>query len=383
MSHRITEAAPEPEHGGATLHSRDGRRAVLHPLWLRERTPAPEQFDPDNNQRLFEPSELPADLQVTEANLVPPDGLQLAFSDGHSCRLSLDALAQELGWQDDPQAPPRPAPWTAELQERPTASWADLDDPARLGDLLAGFHRTGFCVLTDTPTEPGSLQTIAERFGYLRDTNFGPLFDVVTKPNPTDQAYTGRGLSAHADNPYRRPIPGIQLLHCLQTSVEGGLSTLVDGFALAERLAQEMPEAARVLETTPVRFRYEAGPAIMQAQGPLIERDLEGRLSCVRFSSRVDYVPPLDPATLELFYQGRRRLYQLAGDPAFEIRFRLEPGMLMMMDNLRVLHGRTGFDHTRGHRHLQGCYIDHDGPDGLYRVLMRDGTAVGAGREVA
>lgn len=383
MAERIIDACLESASGGVCVTSTDGGRAVLHPLWLRERTPAAEQFDPDNNQRLFEPSELPEDLRVSEARIVPPDGLQVAFSDGHRCRLPLDPLAQELGWQPDPQAPPRPEPWAGDLEARPGARWRELDDPDRLRDLLAGFFRYGFCVLHDTPTEPGSLEHIAKRFGYLRDTNFGPLFDVVTKANPTDQAYTGRGLSAHADNPYRRPIPGIQLLHCLETTVEGGLSTLVDGFALAERLEREMPEAARVLETTPVRFRYEAGPAIMQARGPLIERDLEGRLSCVRFSSRVDYVPPLAPDTLELFYRGRRRMYQLAGDPAFEIRFRLEPGMLLMMDNLRVLHGRTGFDGTRGHRHLQGCYIDHDGPDGLYRVLIRDGAAVAAGREVA
>jgi gamma-butyrobetaine dioxygenase len=42
-----------------------------------------------------------------------------------------------------------------------------------------------------------------------------------------------------------------------------------------------------------------------------------------------------------------------------------------MMDNRRLLHGRTAFDPREGLRHLQGCYIDLDGPRSLYRVLRR------------
>ena len=37
-------------------------------------------------------------------------------------------------------------------------------------------------------------------------------------------------------------------------------------------------------------------------------------------------------------------------------------GELMLFDNSRVLHGRTSYDPIQGHRHLQGCYIDLDGP---------------------
>ena len=46
-------------------------------------------------------------------------------------------------------------------------------------------------------------------------------------------------------------------------------------------------------------------------------------------------------------------------------------GELLMMDNRRLLHGRTGFDPGEGVRYLQGCYIDMDGPRSLYRVVRR------------
>jgi gamma-butyrobetaine dioxygenase len=56
-------------------------------------------------------------------------------------------------------------------------------------------------------------------------------------------------------------------------------------------------------------------------------------------------------------------------DSEFEIRFLLNAGDLVMFDNVRLLHGRTSFNPDEGLRHLQGCYIDIDGPRSIYRVL--------------
>jgi gamma-butyrobetaine dioxygenase len=311
------------------------------------------------------------------------ESLTLTFDNGEAGPVPLAMITAELGWTAAVEDPPAAEPWAASDRPSPEASWDRLQDPAALRSLLDAYFRYGFCVIRNTPTEPGSLMDLARRFGHVRDTNFGPVFDVVTKPNPIDLAYTGRHLSAHADNPYRKPIPGIQLLHCLENEVSGGLSTLVDGFAVARRIEAEMPEAYDVLTQTPVRFRYDADDTVMEATGPLIERDLNGDLVRVRFSTRVDYVPPRSPATLDLYYRARARFHELANDPAFQIRYTFEPGLLLMMNNHRILHGRTAFDHGAGHRHLQGCYIDPDGPDSLYRVLMRDGKAPAIGRAAA
>ena len=61
-------------------------------------------------------------------------------------------------------------------------------------------------------------------------------------------------------------------------------------------------------------------------------------------------------------------------------RFSLEPGELVCFDNLRVLHGRTGFE-SGGERHLQGCYADRDGLASRLAVLRR--RQEGAIRRVA
>ena len=46
-------------------------------------------------------------------------------------------------------------------------------------------------------------------------------------------------------------------------------------------------------------------------------------------------------------------------------------GDLIMMDNYRLLHGRTEFNPNEGKRFLQGCYIEYDSTDSKLRHLQR------------
>ena len=76
-------------------------------------------------------------------------------------------------------------------------------------------------------------------FGYVRETNYGRWFEVRAEVNPNNLAYTNLGLQAHTDNPYRDPVPTLQLLACLENTVEGGDSIVVDGFRAAQRLRRK------------------------------------------------------------------------------------------------------------------------------------------------
>jgi gamma-butyrobetaine dioxygenase len=154
----------------------------------------------------------------------------------------------------------------------------------------------------------------------------------------------------------------------------GGLSTLVDGFAVAQALRADDPEAFRMLASTPVRFKYIDTDTELTASAPPIELDVTGELKTIHFSPRLDFVPLFPRAQLEAYYRARRAFDHRLRAPDFEIRFLLKGGDLVMFDNCRLLHGRTGFDPAEGLRHLQGCYIDLDGPRSLYRVLRRRGA---------
>jgi gamma-butyrobetaine dioxygenase len=261
--------------------------------------------------------------------------------------------------------------WTHELEDLPRADWKMQPSEADLADWTERFLVYGFIVFRGVPATGGEVLNVARVFGFARDTNFGAMFDVRSTPNAIDLAYTAIPLDPHTDNPYRTPEPGVQLLHCLANETSGGLSTLIDGFAVAEALRARDPEAFRILTRTPVRFRYRDKDTELVASAPPIELDVSGRLRTIHFSPRLDYVPLLPPAELTAYYRARRVFDGMLRGPEFEIRFLLKEGDLVMFDNCRLLHGRTGFDPAQGLRHLQGCYIDIDGPRSLYRVLRR------------
>ena len=366
---------------GGIMLMQNHKRHVLHPLWVRERVTGEGVFDPATHQRLYEHADIPTDIRITRIVSTHEEDVQLEFSDGARLNLNADETLRELGWSAKSDQIPLPEPWTTDSHTLAYVEWTELDDPEYMRSVLQNYFKDGFCVFQNTPTEKDSLKSLARRFGYLRETNFGELFNVQTKPNPSDLAYTDVALASHTDNPYRAPVPGIQFLHCLRNEVAGGLSTLVDGIAIAQALRAESPEQADVLEQVPVRFRYEGPSAILEHHGPLIERDHDGIIRQIRLSSRLDYVPALAPKTLSLFYKGRKRLHDMSNSSEFQISFPFQAGTLLMMDNYRLLHGRTAFNGAQGHRFLQGGYIDHDGPASLYRMLMRDGRTTAVKRE--
>lgn len=351
-------------------------RVEIDPLWLREHCQDPDHRDPRTRQRLFNPHQLPIDIALTQAHWQGSDTLWLEFSDGYRGGYDLSELLFDLFDFMGGDGCPPPEPWQTGDWDRPEMGfrfpWPSLDVPEGLRVCLDRFLRSGFVVVSDTETDPDSILTIARRFGHIRETNFGQLFEIYSRAGGNDLAYSTLSLDPHTDNPYREPVPGIQVLHCLINDAMGGLSTLVDGLAAAEALQQEDPEGFALLARIPVRFRFVDPDQDLLEWRPIIQLDPAGQIRGIHYSPRLDSLPHL-PTRHESrrYHRARQRLGHLLTDPQFELRFKLASGDLLMFDNQRLLHGRTSFDPSTGHRHLQGCYIDHDGPRSRYRVLMR------------
>jgi gamma-butyrobetaine dioxygenase len=136
-------------------------------------------------------------------------------------------------------------------------------------------------------------------------------------------------------------------------------------------MRREQPALHEALATIDVDFRYDMGTDVAIDRRPVVQLDAAGRFRQLRFNTKLDFPVPADGADLDAWYAGRRWLAAWMDDPAHQAAFRLGRGDLMFMDNHRVLHARTAFDPTSGHRHLQGCYIEHDGPDTRYRLAVR------------
>jgi gamma-butyrobetaine dioxygenase len=360
---RIASGVPVPQ---VLLHDCAGD-TPLPALWLRARSPDPRERDAVTGQRLTNPHQLPDDLALTAASL-EGGRLHLAFSDGHAAAFDPQELI--AGAVLDEACPPA-RPWRADLSPLPVHQWPALARDADLFDATRDLIERGFVLLHDTPTDPQAILDIAQRFGFVRETNFGRYFEVYSRPGSNDLAYRPVALGPHTDNPYRTPVPGLQLLHCLQNETAGGLSTLVDSLAVAEQLGQEDPQGLGLLGRIPVRFEYRDAATQLVAVKPMVELDGSGQMIGVHYSPRLDDIPLMPDDDTRRYHRARKRFGQLLEDPRYELRLRLEPGQLMMFDNNRVLHGRTSFDPSQGHRQLQGCYIDRDGPRSLYRVLRR------------
>lgn len=340
----------------------------IHPLWLRERAKTEKLVDKHNDQRLYDPSKLDQNLKIKKAIIINGH-LDIEFTDGIKFNYEVNKLLYELEKKEPIE---KLVLWSSRLKKKPTTKYKkDIFETKQMYNSLQNFYRYGFVIFKNVPIEDNYIIKFANSIGTIRPTNFGESFSVRSIPKPNDLAYTSLALTPHTDNPYRKPIPCIQLLHCLENKVKGGLSTLVDGFSVANYLNKNHEDLFKILTKTKVRFRFVDKTIILENWGELIELDHNKNIKQVRYSTRLDYVPVLKKKKLKKFYQARKLISELYSSSKFEIQFKLEEGDLLMMDNHRLLHGRTSYNSNEGKRYLKGCYIDHDSTEGKLRHLQR------------
>ncbi|MCZ4354428.1 TauD/TfdA family dioxygenase [Roseovarius aestuarii] len=351
-----------------TLTAPDGQSARFHAIWLRDNAWDDQTRAPGNGQRLIALRDIPEGTHVTKAEAsdhnvtltFAPEGRSIAYDAGWLMDHAYDR-ADTITPGDMPEGGEA---WDARLMSAvPTGDFTAVrSNPDARRDWLAQVTRYGFAKLTGGPIRDGALFDVVDLFGHVRETNYGRHFEVRTEVNPTNLAYTGLGLQAHTDNPYRDPVPTIQVLYCLESSAAGGENMVVDGFAAARRLRAENPAWFDVLAGYSARFEYagEAG-VCLRSHRPMIELSPEGRLQAVRFNNRsAAAITDVPFEAMADYYAAYRRLGQIIDDPDMEVSFRLEPGECFLVDNTRVLHARKGYAGT-GTRWFQGCYADMDG----------------------
>ena len=346
-----------------------GKEYILPALWLRERCQDGVHLDQVTQQRLFDPHQLSDDLSLLKIEKQGEMQFQLTFSDGYSGSYDFSEFLADFDVYD---GAPTPKPWVSESDKQNFyVDFNDLSSESGLFDALERFLTNGVLLVNNVPTTSDAVLDVANKFGNVRETNFGKRFEVYTRADYIDLSGQSVPLGPHTDNPYRDPMPGIQLLHCLENETSGGLSTLVDSLSVLKQLKAEDPEGYQLLSDIPVRYRHVDKDIELIERRTMIESDPSGIVTGIAYSPRLDYLPLLENDKLVIFHRARKRLGQLLSSPEFEWRFRLEPGQLQMFHNTRVLHGRTGFDASEGLRHLQGAYIDLDAPKGHYKAIKR------------
>ncbi len=111
---------------------------------------------------------------------------------------------------------------------------------------------------------------------YVRETNYGRLFEIRAEENASNLAFTTVPLSVHTDNPYRDPCPTLQLVHCLVQADQGGITAVADGFCTADKLRREAPDALTLLSENDVSFQYKSDNAFLDNTDRIITLDTSG-----------------------------------------------------------------------------------------------------------
>ena len=349
---------------------KQGAKKEIHPFWLRERVNSENFLDQKTQQRLFDPTMIKNSSEISKVN-ISDKFLEVSFKDGAYAKLVIENILKEFE-KDNELYFINKISWKSDFQNNNIYKFnKNFFEEKIMYESLLDFYKYGFVIFENVPTRDNFIVNFANSIGSIRRTNFGEFFNVKSKPNPNDLAYTSLPLAPHTDNPYRKPVPCIQLLHCIENEVGGGLSTLVDGLAVTEELKKEHPSFFQILTEIKVRFQFVDDNVVLEDWAEMIQLDENKRLKQVRFSPRLDFVPLMDKGKLELYYTARNEISEMYNSEKFRIEFKLKPGDLLMMDNYRLLHGRTEYNANEGNRFLQGCYIDYDSTEGKLKHLKR------------
>ncbi|XP_022082697.1 gamma-butyrobetaine dioxygenase-like [Acanthaster planci] len=352
-------------------------------VWLRDNCRCSECLHASSFQRLFLMADLDPEVVPLSEELVDEGGvLRITWPDQH--RSDFDAAwlnRQRFSGSDDGSTvnSPELEMWGAELNGNiPTFDFQKvLQDDRELYNWLSVLNTKGLALVKGAPTERGAVGQLAGRVAYLKPTANGVQFQVFSKRNTCNLAYSTLGLPLHGDMPYRYYTPGIQMLHCIKktSDVEGGENHFVDGFHVAEQVRKERPEAFQLLSTRDIDYRAAGTDYVLgfhlQTCLPVIQCDKNGRVKQINYNNpvRAPHMS-LPVAQITETYRALKLFHNMMYRPENLVYHQLAPGEIVTFSNIRTLHARSAYTITGdGGRHLEGGYLDWDETLSRLRVL--------------
>ncbi len=342
--------------------------------WLRDACPS--CIEPQTRERIFDVASLAELPRATSAH-IEGDALVIewqAETQVSHIPLSLLESFATRGRAVDPADLPR-TPWFADQGPRFTRvpQQAVLSDPEAKARLTRALIEDGIAIVTQMDSDEDSLPRLVNAIGPITPSAEGLFFDVRVEIEPTNLAFTSGPLEMHTDLPGEEAAPGMQFLHCLENTVEGGLSLFLDGVAVAEALRDEDPDAFRLLADYKIPFFYRHDNWDYRAHQRVIETDPEGRVTGLTISQHLQDAMDLPQDLLDSYYPAFIKFLKMMQEDRFLVRFRSEAGNCVIFDNHRIVHGREGYVADSGTRHLRGCYTDRGALRSTYRVLAKQG----------
>lgn len=349
----------------------DQSRTRFPYIWLRDNDP--NELHPQTLERTFDLTSVPIDIQP---KTVENNGEQLVLHwPGHD---SVATFTSDWLYAHRPGRPFQdPAMVTRTLwQDASQQSIARFDavahaDGAGLLEVLVHLKRDGIVLVTglDDNVEAGT--HFSKPIGFLRETNFGIDYEVISMPNPNNLAYTSMALPLHTDLPNQELAPGYQFLHCIRNSASGGESVFADGFRIAQDFKHEEPDHYATLIKTPVPWRFHDEQYDIRYDRPVL-KERNGEIIEFALNAHLAAPPDMDADSMLKFYAAYQAIMARMHEAGYRLNYALQAGEMVIFDNRRVLHGRNAFDPSSGERHLHGFYIEYNEANSCMRVLQRE-----------
>jgi alpha-ketoglutarate-dependent taurine dioxygenase len=355
----------------------DGQRSTFHHIWLRDNCTCDECGDRSGGHRYLELGSIDPDIFPDDVSIDSSGALRIRWhGDSHLTRYSPDWLrTHAYSNQAIVARQPQTVFWDARLNGTiPQWDYEQIitDDSSRL-QMFEHIGEYGFAILRGVPTEADQIEQLAAVFGFIRQTHYGRVFELISTPQQRILAQTAHAIRPHNDELFRDPIPGLFMMHCLRASdCGGGASIFVDGFNAALKLKTQNPEYFDLLCRIPIphhRFLLdEVDDVALAAKWPTIELNSSGKIVAVHINERTMAPLDIDTELVEPVYHALRAMLNLVYDPEACITYGLEAGQAAVLDNHRVLHARNAFN---GDRHIRQCHVDRDEFFSRLRALHR------------
>ena len=234
----------------------DGEKSNFNYLWLRDNCPT--AHDKDSRHRMFNILNVSENIKAKHLKINDDGKLVIEWSEGnHTSYYDPSWLRQNCYTIKNKQKYISPYKlWNSSLQKNLDSIYVDHDEiissDKGLVKWLEILHYDGIAIVKNTPVEKESAFPILNRISHTRETFFKTPFEVINITKPNNSAYTAHTLRNHMDLPWFENPPGYQFLHCLINDAEGGDSSTVDGFAVADYLRKNEKEIFETLVNIPL-----------------------------------------------------------------------------------------------------------------------------------
>ncbi|MDO6591624.1 gamma-butyrobetaine,2-oxoglutarate dioxygenase [Loktanella sp. D2R18] len=340
--------------------------------WLRDASNS--SIDPQTRERIFDVSQL-ASAPKAQALSVKDDMLVIDW-EAEDCPsevpLALLESVATTGRAADVAAIPRKVWYSDHLPNIPRIPQAEvINTAAGRAELTRALIEDGIAIVTEMEPTEDSLPNLVKAIGPVTPSGEGLFFNVRVEIEPTNLAFTAGPLEMHTDLPGEEAAPGVQFLHCLENTVDGGLSLFLDGVAVAMALKEEDPDAFDMLAAHKIPFFYRHDKIDYRSHQRVIETDQDGNVTGVTISQHLQDNMDLPQDLLDRYYPAFIKFIRMMQEDRFLLKFKSEAGNCVVFDNHRIVHGREGYVADSGSRHLRGCYTDRAAMRSTYRIASK------------